>query len=152
MKSLTIVAAALVAMLFANFSAAGAPAPPDVTLTSKAASKNVTFTVRQKQTSFAITGKVVTTTHNLILRGKQIGRDQIQCVLTGPGTFAECTATTLLRGGQIQEQGALDPVRQTRFTVAITGGTGIYTGASGTLDVNRSTAVATNVYHIHGVS
>lgn len=154
MKSLTILTAALVAMLAGNFTADGQSAPRNAAFARTPALRNVTFTARQVETSFtiSITNKLVTTTHDLVLKGKKIGRDQVECTITGPGTFAECSATALLHNGQIQEQGALDPVKQKKFTVTITGGSGIYTGVSGTVDVNRSTPVATNVYHIHGVS
>ena len=72
-------------------------------------------------------------------RGNRVGRDNGRCDVTraGPGRFAlHCTVTVSLRGrGQIAMQGLLAFRRGqpgNSLNLAITGGTGIYSHASGT--------------------
>jgi hypothetical protein len=114
-------------------------------------SSDTTIRVVQKQTSIHFAGKLITITDDLFSHGRKIGRDQIACVGTGPGTFYECYASSLLPKGQIDGQGAIDPITTHRFTVAIVGGTGAYRTARGTTDnVDVSSTETDNIFHIIG--
>ncbi len=70
---------------------------------------------------------------------KQVGTDQGWCIRTQVGVAWECTWTTFLPGGQIVAQGPfLDSGEPS--TLAITGGTGKYARASGTLTLKLNAA------------
>lgn len=111
-----------------------------------------TFRVHQKQTSFNVfnvsNGVVITTTHDLLIRGSKVGRDAVVCTKTGPGSFFECIGTAFFPRGRVEQQGGIDPIGTDRFTLAITGGTGKYSGAGGTVEVNRMGNDAINVYRL----
>ena len=63
----------------------------------------------------------------------QVGTDQGFCIRIVPGSSYECTFTTLLDGGHINVSG---PFFETRpSTLAVTGGTGRYRDASGSMDL-----------------
>jgi hypothetical protein len=71
--------------------------------------------------------------------GERVGHDGGVCTITsleGPAGEAQCLVTAYLSGGQITFQGLIvetgDPPR---FTLAVTGGTGQYEGASGEVHV-----------------
>jgi len=78
----------------------------------------------------------VLTWHNKIYdeaNKKQVGHDAGYCVRIVAGKSWECAWTTYLQGGSIAVQG---PFSDTGSTVlAITGGTGSYAGASGTMEL-----------------
>jgi allene oxide cyclase len=80
----------------------------------------------------------------------KVGTDQGYCIRVVAGTSYECNWTTMLPGGQIVVEGPfLDAANS---TLAITGGTGRYRGARGTMDL-RSLAGGTKfafVFHIKG--
>jgi hypothetical protein len=80
----------------------------------------------------------------------KVGTDQGYCIRVVAGTSYECNWTTFLPGGQIVVEGPfLDAANS---TLAITGGTGRYRGARGTMDL-RSLAGGTKfafVFHIKG--
>jgi hypothetical protein len=136
---LTAAAAAVTALLVA-VSASGSGSNPG---------SNTTIRVVQKRTSIHAMGNVITITDDLFSHGTKIGRDQIACVTTGPGTFYECYASSLLPQGQIEGQAAIDPIHSHRFTVAIVGGTGAYATARGTTDnVDVSSTETDNIFHI----
>jgi allene oxide cyclase len=65
----------------------------------------------------------------------QVGTDQGSCIREAPhkGTW-ECMWTTKLSDGQITVEGPFSDTADT--TVAITGGTGAYTGAGGSMDLH----------------
>ena len=64
---------------------------------------------------------------------KRIGSDNGSCIRSVPGDAWECTWTTILPKGQIVVEG---PFYDDRNSVnAITGGTGAYAGARGTMDL-----------------
>jgi hypothetical protein len=65
---------------------------------------------------------------------KKVGTDQGSCVRTVPGTAFECSWTTFLPGGQIVVQGPFLDAGDS--TLAITGGTGRYKNARGTMDLH----------------
>jgi allene oxide cyclase len=62
---------------------------------------------------------------------KQVGTDQGYCVRTVPGVAWECNFTTFLPRGQIVVEGPFYDARGSTF--AITGGTGRYRNARGTM-------------------
>ena len=66
------------------------------------------------------------------------GSDGGQCVRTVPGTSWECMWTTSLKNGQITVEGPFLDAGDS--TVAITGGTGAYRNASGTMDLHARDA------------
>lgn len=119
---------------------------------SAAAPASTTPTVTARATSFNTAGSglgaVTTFTDNLYIHGKKVGRDQVVCIATGPGSFLECTGTDLLPKGQVESVGAFDPAHQTHLTVGITGGTGAYRDARGTIDI-RLLSQTKSVYTYH---
>jgi allene oxide cyclase len=78
----------------------------------------------------------VLTWHNKIYDAankQQVGHDAGYCVRTIVGKSWECSWTTFLKGGSIMVQG---PFSDTGTTVlAITGGTGAYASANGTMEL-----------------
>ena len=67
-----------------------------------------------------------------------VGSDGGQCVRTVPGTSFECAWTTSLKDGQITVEGPFLDAGDS--TLAITGGTGAYRDASGTMDLHARDA------------
>jgi hypothetical protein len=64
-----------------------------------------------------------------------VGRDEGTCFRTNPGMAWECTWTNILADGSITVQGPfLDSLEDTEL--AITGGTGAYAGATGTMTLH----------------
>ena len=63
----------------------------------------------------------------------KVGSDQGYCIRTVPGTSYECNWTTLLPGGQITVEGPFYDTKDS--TLAITGGTGRYRHARGTMEL-----------------
>jgi allene oxide cyclase len=61
------------------------------------------------------------------------GTDQGYCIRVVAGTSYECNYTTFLPGGQIVVEGPFYDAKAS--TLAITGGTGLYRDAAGTLDL-----------------
>jgi hypothetical protein len=81
--------------------------------------------------------------------GQKVGTDQGQCVRTVVGTAFECSWTTFLPRGQITVEGPFYDAADS--TVAITGGTGAYRNARGTMDLHaRSASEFDFVFHIIG--
>jgi allene oxide cyclase len=68
----------------------------------------------------------------------QVGADQGYCVRVIVAKAWECTWTVLLKDGQITAQGPI--VDKADSVMAITGGTGKYAGAKGTLMVHPRNA------------
>jgi hypothetical protein len=73
-------------------------------------------------------GDIRTFGGNVFLRGKKVGHDRIRCVVA-----ATCDAQVWIGGGSLISKGfaASGP----NFTAKITGGTGKYAGARGTVTV-----------------
>ena len=67
-----------------------------------------------------------------------VGSDGGQCVRTVPGTSWECIWTTSLKNGQITVEGPFLDAGDS--TLAITGGTGAYRKARGTMDLHARSA------------
>ena len=78
--------------------------------------------------------------NELFDRGNQIkvGTDQGSCVRTVPGKAYECTWTNALAKGQITVQGPFLDAGDS--VLAITGGTGAYRKARGTMDLHARSA------------
>jgi allene oxide cyclase len=72
---------------------------------------------------------------------KIVGSDGGGCVRTVPGVSWECTWTTSLENGQITVAGPFLDAGDS--TLAITGGTGAYRNASGTMDLHARDAQGT---------
>ena len=64
----------------------------------------------------------------------KVGDDQGSCVRTKVGVAFECMWTTMLKGGQIVVEGPFFDAADS--TLAITGGTGKYRNARGTMDLH----------------
>jgi hypothetical protein len=91
-------------------------------------------------------------------RGARLGTDGGECVVTSvtktkqgmeivvSGVTTQCAATLALKGGQVTVQGLASYGWKARdtFTLAITGGTGSYTGARGTMTVTGSATATTS--------
>ncbi len=69
--------------------------------------------------------------------GRSIGTDSAVCVALFDATSL-CTGTYVLRGGQLMVQ-LLQPGPTGTYTQAITGGTGRFAGATGTVTVKQQT-------------
>ena len=62
-----------------------------------------------------------------------VGRDLGECILVVPGSAYDCIWTTFLPGGQIRVAGLFSFTRDS--TLAITGGTGRFANARGSMDL-----------------
>ena len=81
--------------------------------------------------------------------GKKVGSDQGQCVRTVVGEAFECYWTTFLPRGQITVEGPFYDAADS--TLAITGGTGAYRNARGTMDLHARSATEFDfVFHVIG--
>lgn len=94
----------------------------------------------------------VLTWHNKVYDAankKQVGRDAGYCVRIVAGKSWECAWTTYLKGGSIMVQG---PFSDTGGTVlAITGGTGAYATARGTMNLvyrNKAGTAFDFIFHL----
>ncbi len=90
---------------------------------------------------------------DLYSNGRLVGDDGGQCAITRFQSYdefdAHCVATLRLRGGQITLQGLITfrDGGNDAFTVAITGGTGRYRGASGETRI-RSVSDTKEIYTV----
>jgi len=64
----------------------------------------------------------------------RVGTDQGYCIRVVPGASYECNFTTLLPGGQVVVEGPFYDTKDS--TLAITGGTGRFRRARGTMDLH----------------
>lgn len=81
--------------------------------------------------------------------GKKVGSDQGHCVRTVVGEAWECFWTTFLPRGQITVEGPFYDAADS--TLAITGGTGAYRNARGTMDLHARSATEFDfVFHVIG--
>ena len=81
-------------------------------------------------------GDMFVFTSRLFRGGRRVGRGHVACTITlarGERSLSQCVGTFTLRRGQITAQGVVG--QADRFTGAITGGTGRYDAARGTLEV-----------------
>jgi allene oxide cyclase len=65
---------------------------------------------------------------------RKVGTDQGYCIRTVPGTAYECTFTTSLARGQLVVEGPFYDAKDS--VLAITGGTGRYRNARGTMELH----------------
>jgi allene oxide cyclase len=80
-----------------------------------------------------------------------VGSDGGQCVRTVPGVSWECAWTTSLKDGQITVEGPFLDAGDS--TLAITGGTGAFRSATGTMDLHARDAQGTAydfTFHVIG--
>jgi allene oxide cyclase len=100
------------------------------------------FTVIEHATTDATTdtgangdsaGDILTFANDLFDRTdtRKVGTDQGYCIRTVTGVAWECNFTTFLKGGQIVVEGPFYDAKNSTF--AITGGTGRYRNARGTM-------------------
>ena len=97
-------------------------------------------------------GDVLTFANDLFdaANAQKVGTDQGYCLRVVAGVSYECTWTSFLPGGQIVVSGPFYDAKDS--TLAITGGTGRYRDARGTMDLH-SRAGGTEfafVYHLEG--
>ena len=116
------------------------------------ASGGSTVVVSAQSTSFNTAGSglgaVTTFTDDLYSHGTKVGRDQVVCTATGPGSILECLGTDLLPKGEVVSSGPFDPAHQTHLEVGILGGTGAYRDARGVIDIKLiSQTKSTYTYH-----
>ena len=78
---------------------------------------------------------------------KKVGTDQGYCLRVVAGTSYECTWTTFLPGGQIVVSGPFYDAKDS--TLAITGGTGRYRDARGTMDLHSRMGGAEFAFVFH---
>jgi len=78
---------------------------------------------------------IFTFTHSLTEHGSRVGRDQGYCLRILSGT-SECTMTSFLGDGRIMVVGSFDDAGVNHL--AITGGTGVYAHARGSVTVHRA--------------
>src|SRR3954470_22903263 len=81
---------------------------------------------------------------------KKVGTDNGYCLRTVKGAAYECNWTTFLAGGQITVEGPFFDAKDS--TLAITGGTGRYRGARGTMDLHSLAGGTkfTFAFHVKG--
>jgi hypothetical protein len=119
--------------------AAAAPAPaatPARTVTLQARSQVEQAQTVDNQPAGPSAGDLLVFTERLLdPSGKEIGHDAAVCV-TLFDARSLCTGTYDLRGGQVMVQ-LLQPGPQRTYDQAITGGTGRYAGARGTVTVHQ---------------
>jgi hypothetical protein len=88
-------------------------------------------------------GDQIVFSDTLTRRGREVGEDGGTCTVTDitgyDGFMANCVVTLALRRGQITIQGLIAFEEETipDATLAVTGGTGAYRGASGELDYHQ---------------
>jgi hypothetical protein len=88
-------------------------------------------------------------TSKLTKQGKTAGHAGVVCTVTSVEMAeSECVATAWLRDGQITVQGLVAEEQSEELELAITGGTGAYDGAGGTL-VSRNISATKEVLTFH---
>jgi allene oxide cyclase len=97
-------------------------------------------------------GDVLTFANDVFNAGDtaKVGTDNGYCLRTVVGAAYECNLTTLLAGGQITVEGPFLDAADS--TLAITGGTGLYRGARGEMELHsrENGAKFAFVFHIKG--
>ena len=80
----------------------------------------------------------------------KVGTDNGYCLRTVKGAAYECNWTTFLSGGQITVEGPFFDAKDS--TLAITGGTGRFRGARGTMELHsrENGAKVAFVFHVKG--
>jgi hypothetical protein len=91
--------------------------------------------------------QLVFTERLLDARGRRLGRDAASCTLLFDARSL-CTGTYILRRGQLMVQ-LVQPGPSGSYRQAITGGTGRYARASGTVTVDQRAGGDRFTFHIH---
>lgn len=146
-----VLLASVVAVIAVNAAAKGKPAGPG----------GHTIHVIEHATSDAVTngsasdaaGNVLTFANPVYdsRDAQQVGSDQGYCVRIVVGKTWECNWTTFLPNGQITVEGPFSDTGNT--VVAITGGTGKYRNARGSMELNYHNPAGTEfdfVFHVIG--
>jgi allene oxide cyclase len=78
---------------------------------------------------------------------RKVGTDQGYCIRTVPGVSYECNFTTLLPGGQLLVAGPFYDAKDS--VLAVTGGTGRYRNARGTMELHARQGGTKFVFVFH---
>jgi allene oxide cyclase len=144
-RMLVVVAVAVTAVLLAAVTAVGSGSKGSHDKQGHGkGSHGKTFTVVEHATTDATTdtgatgdsaGDILTFANQVFdaKDSKKVGTDQGSCIRIVPGGSYECSWTTFLPKGQITVEGPFYDKKDS--TLAITGGTGRYRNARGTMDL-----------------
>jgi hypothetical protein len=132
------------ALAAATVLVSGAGAAAWIAVSSSRAPAATTFTVIDHPVHLGITGNGGKSQGDIFwfynpvydaTNSTKVGSDQGACIRMNPkkGTW-QCSATTFLEDGQLVVEGRLHDTKDSTF--AVTGGTGSYSAASGTMDVH----------------
>jgi allene oxide cyclase len=134
-RILVVVAIAATAALLAAVTAIGAGSKGSSPKTLTVVEHATTDTTTDTGASGDSAGDLLTFGNDVFdaKDAKKAGTDQGSCIRVVPGVSYECTWTTLLPGGQITVEGPFYDKKNS--TLAITGGTGRYRNARGTMDL-----------------
>ena len=124
----------LIAAVAVTTAASGRPGPATITIHARSQIERANFVDNDPKGSSA-TDLLVFTERLVDGRGRQIGSDAATCTTLFDGRSL-CTGTYILRGGQIMVQ-LLQPGPTGVYTQAITGGTGRFARATGTVTVDQ---------------
>jgi hypothetical protein len=109
------------------------------TRSTSASSRQVTIRAEERNQAVKAAAGTLTVTQDLFQNGRAVGMNQVVCFLTGPGTQADCLASSVLPRGQILSAASITvPPPVGDSVTAIVGGTGGYAGARGTIDSVRT--------------
>jgi hypothetical protein len=129
--TLTVTLAAAVAALTLVLPAAGQPVSSTAT----------TLKLESRFTYSHTTGRLEVATDKLSIAHRVVGHDVVDCAEVTKATF-ECSFTEFITGhGTLQAQG-FQGNTNAPVTLAIVGGTGAYTGASGTMTTSNENTSA----------
>jgi Allene oxide cyclase barrel like domain len=154
----TVITASALAILFAvaawGMDRGGAPRGADsqggrvLTVIEHASTDATTDTGAPGDTA----GDVLTFANEVFDAGDRakVGSDQGYCIRTVPRASYECNWTTLLPGGQITVEGPFYDTKNS--TLAITGGTGRYRGARGSMELRSREDGAKFAFIFHIIS
>jgi allene oxide cyclase len=146
-----VLVAGVVAVIAVNAAAKGKPAGPGGH-TIHVIEHAITDAVTNGSASDAA-GNVLTFANPVFDKkdAQQVGSDQGYCVRIVVGKTWECNWTTFLPNGQITVEGPFSDTGNT--VVAITGGTGKYRNARGSMELNYHNPAGTEfdfVFHVIG--
>jgi hypothetical protein len=141
-----VAVSALVAAIAGSGTAMGRARPTSVTL--KLTSKLDKASYVDNAPTGRSAGDILVFTEKLFgAHGKAAGSDAASCVYLFDATSSLCTGTYSVHGGQIMVQ-LLQPGPTGVYTQAITGGTGTYAGATGTVTVSQATSGDRFTFHV----
>jgi allene oxide cyclase len=134
-RMLVVVAIAATAALLAAVSAVGSGSKHGGGKTVTVVEHATTDTITDTGAAGDSAGDVLTFSNDVFdaKDANKVGTDQGSCIRIVPGESFECTWTTFLPGGQITVEGPFFDKKDS--TAAITGGTGRYRNARGSMDL-----------------